>query len=418
MPLRGPRFSGDPVLEECFADRHRMMAPEQGLPVKRVQAALIELGHSLGPAGADGAFGQATGNAVTAYKTAKGLVPNDPVVGPGTSKALDDDLFFDPPVLDPAFGEFGPAVVDHRVEPFVALELIALFRAPLESWRHMLGRFAQTALNSGELLGIVAQSRAQDVRDRFLATADAVQAGGQSASDLFDDSTIPGPLGNTIGFLVDGSPRAFILINDDVILGRAFITRVSDGTRAPVTLLGTLVHELTHARNLANTLALLNTPDTDSAVYVDTALAQTLSATVAPTANVLRSYVNEIVARHVHWIVQKELAGTPGGIALAALSADRLAAAALFYFVEFRAVYDSNGYGAGISAHGDAARFPQLERWLLLCAAQSFSDVAAEDEKATLAFQAAAQVCADQLVNPIFDFPEEDGVFPLIPDFH
>lgn len=283
-----------------------MMAPEQGLPVKRVQAALIELGHSLGPAGADGVFGSATGNAVTAYKTAKGLVPNDPVVGPGTSKALDDDLFFDPPALDPAFGEFSPAVVDHRVEPFVGLELIALFRAPLDSWRHMLGRFALTALNSGELLGIVAQSRTQDLRNLFLAVADPVQADGLSASDFFDDRTIPGALGNTVGFLVNGSPRAFIVINDDVILGRAFITRVSDGTRAHVSLLGVLVRELTHARNLTQTLALLETLDTDPDVYVDTALAQTLSATVAPTANVLRSYVNEIVARHVHWIVQKE----------------------------------------------------------------------------------------------------------------
>lgn len=66
------------------------------------------------------------------------------------------------------------------------------------------------------------------------------------------------------------------------------------------------------------------------------------------------------------------------------MSADRLAAAALFYFVEFRAVYDSNGYGAGINAQGDTARFAQLERWLLLCATQSFSDVPAEDQKATL----------------------------------
>ncbi len=418
MPLRGPRFSGDPVLEECFADRHRMMFPERGLPVKRVQAALIELGLSVGSAGADGIFGQATGNAVTAYKTSKGLVPNDPVVGPGTSKALDDDLFFDPPVLDPAFGEFSPAVVDHRVEPFVGLELITLFRAPLDSWRHMLGRFALTSLNSGDLLGIVAQSRSQDLRNHFLAVADPVQANGLSASDFFDDATIPGALGNIVGFLANGSPRAFIVISDEVILGRAFITRVSDGTRAAVTLLGVLVHELTHARNLANTQTLLDTPDTDSNVYVDTALAQALSAATGPTANVLRSYINEIVARHVHWILQQELAGTPRGIALLTLGADRLAAGALFYFVEFRAIYDSNGYGAGINAQGDTARFAQLELWLRLCAAQSFSDVAAEDQKATLAFQAAAQFCADQLINPTLDFPEEDGLFPLVPDFH
>jgi hypothetical protein len=37
MPLRGPRFAGDPVLEDCFAGRHRMLAPEEGIGVKRVQ---------------------------------------------------------------------------------------------------------------------------------------------------------------------------------------------------------------------------------------------------------------------------------------------------------------------------------------------------------------------------------------------
>jgi len=53
MPLSGPRFSGDRVLEECFAGRRRMLAPESGLPVKRVQAVLIELGRSVGPGGDD-----------------------------------------------------------------------------------------------------------------------------------------------------------------------------------------------------------------------------------------------------------------------------------------------------------------------------------------------------------------------------
>jgi hypothetical protein len=47
MPLRGPRFSGDPVLEERFAGRHRMLFGEDGIPVKRVQHTLIELGFSV-----------------------------------------------------------------------------------------------------------------------------------------------------------------------------------------------------------------------------------------------------------------------------------------------------------------------------------------------------------------------------------
>jgi hypothetical protein len=419
MPLRGPRFSGDPILEECFAGRHRMMSPEQGLAVKRVQAALIELGRSVGPAGADGIFGQATGDAVTAYKTDKNLMPNDPVVGAGTSRALDDDLFFEPPELDPAFAEFSRLVVTHRVEPFVALELAALIQAPLDSWRHMLGRFALTSLSSGQLLGVVAQSRALDLQAPYLAVADPLQPGGLSAEAFFDDAIIPvGALGNTITFFAGGELRSFILIRDEVILGRESIVRTSDGTRAAVTLQGVVVHELTHARNLGNGQALLATPDTDTNAFADTALAKARSAAAGPSANVLRSFVNEMVARHVHWILQMELAGTPGGIAVRALPAEQLAAAALFYFVEVPRVYDSNGYGAGINAQGDTVRFLQLDLWLRLCAAQSFSDESSEDDQVRLLFQAAAQFCADQLINPSNDFPEENGLFPLPRNFH
>ena len=39
-----------------------------------------------------GEFATETGDAVTAYKTGKGLTPNDPVVGPGTMAALDADF--------------------------------------------------------------------------------------------------------------------------------------------------------------------------------------------------------------------------------------------------------------------------------------------------------------------------------------
>jgi hypothetical protein len=419
MTLRGPRFSGDPVLEQCFAGLHRMEEREQGLAVKRVQAALIELGLSVGSAGADGDFGPATGDAVTAYKTSKDLVPNDPVVGAGTSKALDDDLFFDPPVLDPAFAEFSPAVVDHRVEPFVGLELAALISAPLDSWRHMLGRFALASLNSGDLLGIVAQSRVvKDLRDRFLAVADPDQPDGSSAENLFDDEIILGrALGRTVTFSADGELRAFIVIRDTVILGREVITRESDGTQAPVTLQGIVVHELTHARNLANDLDLSETDDTDTDVYADTALAQARSAVSGPTAGVLDVFISEMVARHVHWVVLKEFAGTPGNIAILGLPAEQLAAAVNFYFVEVPGLYDFNGYGAGINAQGDAVRFRQLELWLRLCADQLFSDDASQDAQATLVFQAAAQFCADQLTDPTLEFPQEDGLFPLPADF-
>jgi hypothetical protein len=170
----------------------------------------------VGPVGADGIFGPATGAAVTVYETAKNLTPNDPVIGPGTARALDNDLFREPPSLDPAFGEFSPAVVDHRLEQFAARELLSFLPAPLDSWRHMLARFAFDALNSGELLGVVAQSRATDLRDRFAAVADAVQPNGKDPETLFDDEINPGSLGRTAICRAGGELRSFIVISDEV----------------------------------------------------------------------------------------------------------------------------------------------------------------------------------------------------------
>src|SRR3954462_8418203 len=97
MPLRSARLTGDQVLENCLTGGHRMLSGEDGLPVLRVQSALLDLGRSVGPHGADGLFGPDTGAAVTAEKTDKGRVPMVPVVGPGTIRALDNDLFHDPP---------------------------------------------------------------------------------------------------------------------------------------------------------------------------------------------------------------------------------------------------------------------------------------------------------------------------------
>lgn len=419
MALRSARLMGDRVLEECLAGRHRIFAGEQGLPVKRIQQALIDLNLSVGPAGADGIFGPDTGAAVTDYKTDKGLQPNDPVVGPGTMRALDDDLFHDPPQLDPTFAEFSPAVTEGRLEQFVALELSALLHTPLDSWRHMLGRHALQALNSGELLGIVAQSRAIDLRGHFLAVADPVQRDNLSAEAFFDDELRAGASARTVSFTAGGERRAFIIISDEVILGRASILRESDGTRAPITLQGVVVHEVTHARNLESSDTLREILDTDNGAFVDTAIAQQrTAATGTRSAEVLRSYVREIVARHVHWIVLQEMSGTPGTLAVRGLPADRLAAAALLYFAELRGVYDSNGYGRAINERGDAARFTQLAQWLRLCADESFSDIEADDRQCTLLFQEAAQRCADLVTQQVFEFPPEDGLFPLIQDFH
>ena len=91
MPLTNPRFAGDPVLEACAAGQHRMMAPESGPAVQKVQQALIDLGFALPVHGADGVFSDETGEAVVAYKTDRQIFPNDPVVGPKTMTSLDGE---------------------------------------------------------------------------------------------------------------------------------------------------------------------------------------------------------------------------------------------------------------------------------------------------------------------------------------
>jgi hypothetical protein len=354
---------------------------------------------------------------VTDYKTDKRLVPNDPIVGPGTSKALDDDLFIDPPLLDPTFEEFSPLVVDHRLEQFVASELSGLLHAPLDGFRHMLGNFALTNLNSGNLLGIVAGSRGTDLQTPFLLVADALQTdptfGLVPADQFFDDAiTLGGAAGSTVTYTVGGVPRSFIVIHDTVILGRAFITQTSTGKQAKETLQSVVVHELTHARNIAGTIVLLSIADSDTDTYSDTALAATSSATGRATADVLRSFVHEMTARHVEWAILKEQEGTPGSQAIRALGAGQLAAAARFYFVD-TGLFSSNGYVPGIRLQGDAVVFDQLAKWLAICATQSFSDIPADNRESTLAFQAAAQFCADRVANPTPIADTADGLFPL-----
>ena len=88
--LVSARFFGDDVLESCLTG-HRIFQGSGDPPesIAELQRALADLGFDVD---VDGVFGAQTGQAVTAYKTQKGLVPNDPVVGPGTMAALDADF--------------------------------------------------------------------------------------------------------------------------------------------------------------------------------------------------------------------------------------------------------------------------------------------------------------------------------------
>ena len=88
--LISPRFFGDDVLASCLSG-HRIFDGSGDPPdsVAVIQQALSDLGFGIE---ADGVFGPETDSAVTAYKTSKGITPNDPVVGPQTMSGLDDDF--------------------------------------------------------------------------------------------------------------------------------------------------------------------------------------------------------------------------------------------------------------------------------------------------------------------------------------
>jgi peptidoglycan hydrolase-like protein with peptidoglycan-binding domain len=87
--LTSPRFAGEPRLEACFDDEARLTIGATGPAVAKVQQALIDLGHDLGPSGADGVYGQRTWNAVKQFKAAQKLgFEHMGDVGPGTMTRL------------------------------------------------------------------------------------------------------------------------------------------------------------------------------------------------------------------------------------------------------------------------------------------------------------------------------------------
>lgn len=416
MPLRSPWFSKDPTLEKCFEGKHRMLASEEGLAVMRVQAALIELGYALGSAGADGIFGNGTGQAVTAYKTDKGLSPNDPVVGPGTMKALDDDLFFEPPEEDPRFGQFSLWVGSRQLDSLVGQELNRMMGAPSSSWRRMVADFAFASLDSDRLLGFVARSRRQDLKGPLVGAAAAVQ-GGVPVEKWFDDLDESNTSGATMTFSApDGSLGTFVTVTDKTILGRETIDLTATGQHAKETLAGVIGHELTHVRNIENEDVLGEIPDSDASTYVDTALAAARSAVGPPTGQVLEKFVAEMCARHVHWAVVRDTSA-PGTVA--SLTADSLAAAVHLYFSRASDRFDLNKYIAGVNAQGRVAQLSQLDLWLRRGQAFSFSDDAAENARTQALFRASADVYKGLAANPAGQLSTSlDGLFPLPQDFH
>lgn len=401
MVMRSARLSGDPVLNQCQAGNHRMLAPEQNLSVMRVQEGLRALGFFDGTL--DGIFGPLTGAAVSTYKSSRGLSPTDPVVGPGTSSALDADLFVDPPSLDPAFGELAGFVVGHHVEPFVALELAPLLATPLDSQRHDIGSFLLSSLNSGFLVGIVASSRAGD-----LAGDPRIPPGVHAQLTNLGTSA-----GITLPFLgADGQQHEVIVLDDLAVRGQRVLVHRPSGRRRRVELFEVICHELTHTRNTERGFE--STPDFDTTTFLDPALAQHFSsATGIPTARVFTEFADEVNARHTVWIVERERAGDP--FALNFLAPLALVSAAHFYFAETDPVfmYGDNGYVQELVRRGHGAIFGQLALWLRQTSTMTFSGNAARQELSARLFRDAADVADAVAQDAATPLPGADGLFPL-----
>lgn len=405
MALRSARLSGDPVLEQCLAGAHRMLSPEVSLSVMRVQEGLRTLGFFGGQL--DGIFGPVTGAAVTAFKEFQDLSPSDPVVGPGTSRALDDALFFDPPSLDPAFGEVAGFVTRHLVEPFIGFELAALIDAPLNSMRHDVGSLILSTLKSGFLVGIVAASRTHDLLSDTRIPPDvkaSLAALGPAA-------------GVARGFTgTDGLDHEVVVIDDVTVRGQQTLIHRPSGRKNKVDLQEVLCHEMTHVLNGALRLSLV--PDTDTDTFLDTALAESLTqATGFRTATVFAAFVHEMNARHIAFVIKRELVDDP--FAARFLSPVALSEAAHFYFAETDPVFmfDDNGYIQQMLARGHESTYRQIALWLRQASKLSFSTNPQANDASVQLFRAAADAAEFTAVNPGVPRPPGDGLFPGDKDF-
>jgi peptidoglycan hydrolase-like protein with peptidoglycan-binding domain len=110
MGLISKRFANVDKLEQCAVDdAARLTIGANGPHVALVQQALIDLGESVGPLGADGDYGSGTAAGVVSYKTARSILDAqgqiNGVVGKKTITTLDAEIHaFDGPEPPPPPG--------------------------------------------------------------------------------------------------------------------------------------------------------------------------------------------------------------------------------------------------------------------------------------------------------------------------
>lgn len=129
--LASQRFRGDDRLERILNGEQALFlrAGVGGAAVAKVQQTLIELGFALPRAGADGRFGDGTGQAVAQFKQRNGIVPADPVVGAKTIGALDAALLERPPGPAPA-PACGTGPISTQPEALPAIPLPTVTKLP------------------------------------------------------------------------------------------------------------------------------------------------------------------------------------------------------------------------------------------------------------------------------------------------
>jgi hypothetical protein len=313
VSFTAPRFIGNTTLTDCL-NGVRTMPPNDGvdpesdpIAVRIVQRALVDLGYLVSELEIDGLYQAQTTKAVARFKADRGISPSNGVVGPKTSKALDDE--FQLGSLSP--GSFAPLVAAGRLDDVVAglLDLLQLIGSA-RAWCGDVAAFGRTELQANALAGIVRAARVSDLK----AIVPAAQHADidSVAAQLTAASAANGPFAMTTRFDDGGVTRSHIIYQD------AFLDRAQPGDARHIGGMLSLAHELTHHRNRALVKRLRAEPVTP-ADYVDVGLATAFSTSPggAPTAETRATFIEEIACRSVAWQVYQELVGIHAGEMLA-----------------------------------------------------------------------------------------------------
>jgi peptidoglycan hydrolase-like protein with peptidoglycan-binding domain len=120
------RFEGDKKLEQVGAGTEVIQKGSKGLPVTKIQQALIDMGYSL-PSGVDGAFDGETETAVKQFQTDEGISPATGKVDQKTLETIDKRFDARKPYLDNA--KFDPATPNKGTRKLSAADKAAANKA-------------------------------------------------------------------------------------------------------------------------------------------------------------------------------------------------------------------------------------------------------------------------------------------------